>query len=262
MPIRLPLRSAAVLTGELARTKIEPWRNTRDGNTGSPTIGELPFADQRAIGGQRKFRHLPFVSRQETVSDGFQRLLEHRELDAFGLDPAGREFARVQIVADGKRQAKVGHDPSASRHARGAVPGGPAMLPDAAPGCLDCPGSHSDRGSHNVESAADLRLRALRPHACALHRRSRGRGRRSQFPGRRQSAQHLRPHGRRAGVRRRGILKLRIHLALRRQPVPVRRHPGVCLAGVPAQLHLRQPQAHQDRPRTCRASASACRSTP
>ena len=46
-------------------------------------------------------------------------------------------------------------------------------------------------------------------------------------------------------IRRRRILQLRIHLALRRQGMPVRRHSGIRLARVPPQLHLHQQQAHQ-----------------
>ena len=73
------------------------------------------------------------------------------------------------------------------------------------------------QGRFNVQAAAHIRLRSLRPDARASHRRGRRRGRGSQLPGRRQSAQHFRPHGRRAGVRRLRILLLGIcHPACRR----------------------------------------------
>ena len=101
------------------------------------------------------------------------------------------------------------------------------------------------RRRNDVQAAFDLCLRALRPHAGALHRRGAGRRRRPQLPGRRQPAQHFRPHGRRARIRRRRILIVRIRLALRRRTMSVRRHSGVRLARVPAQLHLHQQEAHQ-----------------
>ena len=209
----------------------------------------------RAIGRQREFRNLPLVGRQEPVGDRLERQRQHGEVDALRLDPAERQLAHVQVVADGEGQPKVGH----GSILQGVVAG---SCRPSAKHChavrrafhllhcrrlLDCrcrAGQEMQRDG-NVETAAHLRLRALRPHAGAPHRRGAGRGRRPQLPGRRQSAQHLRPHGRRAGVRRRGILQLRIRLALRRRPVPVRRHPGVRLARVPAQLHLRQQEAHQ-----------------
>jgi hypothetical protein len=81
---------------------------------------------QRAVGGQRELGNFPFLRCEKAVRDLLERQVEHPQLDAFRLDAAGRQLARVQVVADRERQGKVGHEFSASVARRPGPNGGAA----------------------------------------------------------------------------------------------------------------------------------------
>src|SRR5262249_27927608 len=111
--MRLPSRSFGVLTA-LRLTVMNPWRKTREGNTGSATISLRPAASRLKtseldISQASNSRFFPMRSKTRLV-DG-----EEVEIDTFGFDFAGIERRHAVIEAAGERDRNLGHDMTPAR---------------------------------------------------------------------------------------------------------------------------------------------------
>lgn len=107
--MRLPISSAAIRTGEPSRSKIDPCPNTREGNTGIPTIGELPSetnVQYVARENSETSHSKPPKKRYAMVSSGSFSVVS--PIPSGLTAPLTR--SRVwEVVADGKGQRNVRH---------------------------------------------------------------------------------------------------------------------------------------------------------
>src|SRR5262249_10401766 len=117
--MRLPSRSFGVLTA-LRLTVMNPWRKTREGNTGSATISLRPAASRLKtseldISQASKSRFFPIRLK---ICRGSSMARKLRSIPS-GFDLAGIERRHTVIEAAGERHRNCGHDMAPAR----AIPG-------------------------------------------------------------------------------------------------------------------------------------------